>query len=257
MDLVRVGHVFRAVRVRNRWRQVDVAERAGVSATSVGRAERGQSDQLTVHALLAIATALGIRLDFEPRWRGGELGRLLSAGHSSMHDQMATLFARRSEWMAQPEVSFAIYGERGVIDILAFHPASRSLLVIELKTEIVDIQAMIGTVDRYLRLASRIAAARGWRAAHVSGWLVVRDSMANRRRVAAHAHVLRAAFPADGRGMRRWLIQPVSSIRALSFLSDRHPRNARGSTTGVRRVRQPRQLRNHAQPGGVTPGGNP
>lgn len=34
-----------------------------------------------------------------------------------------------------PEVSFSIYGQRGVIDILAWHAATRSLLVIELKTE--------------------------------------------------------------------------------------------------------------------------
>ena len=257
MDLVRLGRVFRAVRLRNRWRQVDVADRAGVSATSVGRAERGDADRLTVHALLAITTALGIRLDFEPRWRGGELDRLLSAGHSRMHEQIATLFATRPEWMLQPEVSFAIYAERGVIDILAFHPVSRSLLVIELKTEIVDIQAMIGTFDRYLRLAPRIAAERGWPAAHVSAWLVIRDTMANRRRVAAHAHVLRAAFPADGRAMRRWLRQPVSSIRALSFLSDRHPGNARGMTTGVRRVRRPRNRRLRAQRSALTPVNKP
>ncbi len=61
---------------------------------------------------------------------------------------MAVQFSRLAEWLAQPEVSFAIYGERGVIDILAFHPRSRALLVIELKTGIVDVQALIGTVDR-------------------------------------------------------------------------------------------------------------
>lgn len=247
MDLVRLGSVFRAVRIRNRWRQVDVAVRAGVSASSVGRVERGRGDTVSMRTLLAIAGALDIRVDFEPRWRGGELGRLLNAGHSAMHEQLARRLARLPDWLAQPEVSFAIYGERGVIDILAFHPASRALLVIELKTELVDVQAMIGTVDRYLRLARRIAAERGWHAASVSGWVILRGTMTNRRRVAAHANVLRAAFPADGMAMRRWLRKPVGSLRALSFLSDRHPGTVSGSTAGVRRVRTPARQRSHAQ----------
>jgi transcriptional regulator with XRE-family HTH domain len=94
MDLARLGSAFRAVRRRNRWRQADVAARAGVSAKSVGRAERGSADRLTVRTLLAISAALEIRIDFEPRWRGGELGRLLNAGHSAMHERIASEFAQ-------------------------------------------------------------------------------------------------------------------------------------------------------------------
>jgi len=41
-----------------------------------------------------------------------------------------------------------VYGERGVIDILCFHSPTGSLLVIELKTEIVDVQDLVGGVDR-------------------------------------------------------------------------------------------------------------
>jgi transcriptional regulator with XRE-family HTH domain len=239
MDGVRLGAVFRAVRIRSRLRQVDVATRAHVSAASVGRVERGHPETATVRTLLAIAAALDIRLDFEPRWRGGELGRLLNAAHSAMHEQVASRLARLPEWTAQPEVSFSIYGERGVVDLLAFHRPTRALLVIELKSELADVQAIIGTVDRYLRLARRIAAEREWRATSVSGWVVLRDTMTNRRRVAAHATVLRAAFPMDGPAVRQWLREPLGTVRALSFLSYRHPQNARGPSGGNLRVRVP------------------
>lgn len=249
MDSVRLGAVFRAVRIRSRLRQSDVAARAGVSATSVGRLERGHLEASSVRALLAIAAALDIRLDFDARWRGGELSRLLSAGHSAMHEQLAARFARLPGWITQPEVSFSIYGERGVIDVLAFHAASSALLVIELKTELVDVQALIGTVDRYLRLARRVAAERGWPAASVSGWVVLRDTMTNRRRVAAHSTVLRAAFPTAGTTIKRWLSEPVGAVRGLSFLSDRHPRNASEPSTAVRRVRRPSNGRDHAHVG--------
>jgi hypothetical protein len=106
--------------------------------------------------------------------------------------------------------------------------------VIELKTEIVDVQALIGSVDRYARLAKRIAAERGWNAHHVSCWVIVSDATRSRRRVANHGAVLGAAFPADGRAMRRWLRQPSQGIRALSFLQW----ESTGIRPGVRRVRR-------------------
>ena len=61
----------------------------------------------------------------------------------------------------EPEVSFSIYGERGIIDILAWHPSRRMLLVIELKTEIVEVNEMLGTLDRRRRLAIDIARQAG------------------------------------------------------------------------------------------------
>jgi hypothetical protein len=133
--------------------------------------------------LLAVAATLEIRLDLVPRWRGGDLDRMLGAGHGRMHEQVARLLRRYPAWIAAPEVSFAFYGERGVIDVLAFHPARRMLLVIELKTELVDVQELLSAVDRYRRLASRVAVGRGWYAKDVAAWVVFRDTSTNRRRV--------------------------------------------------------------------------
>ena len=138
-----------------------------------------------------------------PRWRGGELDRLLNARHSALHEDVATMFDRTPGWLMAPEVSFNVYGERGVIDVLAFHPATGSLLVVELKTEIVDVQELVGTMSRKVRLARRIALERGWHAGSVSGWIVVASSTTNRRRIVAHRTMLRAAFGSDGRTMRR------------------------------------------------------
>ena len=40
------------------------------------------------------------------------------------------------------EVSFSVYGERGSIDILAFHASTGSLLVIEIKSVVPDMQSI-------------------------------------------------------------------------------------------------------------------
>lgn len=196
---------------------------------------------LPVSVLLKVASSLEIHIDLLPRWRGGELTRMLNAGHAALHEAVARLMAALPGWAFAPEVSFAVYGERGVIDVLAYHGESRALLVIELKTELVDVQGLLGSVDRYRRLARGVARDRGWEAASVSVWVVLRDTDSNRRRVAAHATVLRAALPLDGWRMRRWLRAPNAAVAGLSFFSDARVRSISGVSAGVRRVRQARR----------------
>jgi len=240
MDDLRVGAAIRAVRIRRGWRQADVAQRAGSSVTAVSRVERGQLDGMPLATLRRIAAALDIRVDLVPRWRGADLDRLLNAGHAEMHEWLAHYFDRLPGWVCAPEVSFAVFGERGVIDILAWHPGRRALLIIELKTDIVDVNDLIGSADRRTRLARTIVADRGWDPATVSVWVVVAPSRTNRRRVVAHKAMLRAAFPTDGRGIRAWLLDPRGRVAALSFWPDSHAGKVGPDLTPARRVRRAR-----------------
>ena len=162
MDDQRIGWSLRSIRVRKRWRQEDLAVRAKVSRWVVMRIEQGRLASVPLGKIRAVATALDARVDAVVRWQGGDLARLVSARHARMHEIMARYFLGLSSWVVEPEVSFSIYGERGLIDVLAWHPTSRILLVIELKTEIVDLNEMLGTLDRKRRLVWRIAADRSW-----------------------------------------------------------------------------------------------
>ena len=239
MDFIRLGSAFRAVRIRKGWRQVDVALAAKVSQSLVSCIERGHVRGVSLAVLLRVAEALEVRVDVMPRWRGGDLDRMLNAGHGALHQRMARMFAG-TPWLLAPETTFAVYGERGVIDILAFHPPTGALLVIELKTDLVDVQQLITAVDRYRRLAPRIARERGWHVRSVGVWAALRDTRTNRRRVAEHADVLRVAFPGDGRSVRRWLRAPAGPMAALSFVPDGAVRPGSASSSGVRRVRRSR-----------------
>ena len=208
MDFTRLGAIVRAVRIKKRWRQRDVAGRAGVTRAAVSRLERGHAAELGVDELVRIAEALDIALKITAAWRGGELDRLLNARHSALHESVARWLLAQPGWELAPEVSFAVYGERGVIDILAWHAPTRTLLVIELKTEIVDINDLMGRVDVKQRHALDIARDRGWNARQVAVWVIVGESATNRRRVSAHRTTLRAAFPADQRTVEAWLAAP-------------------------------------------------
>ncbi len=235
MDDQRLGAILRAVRIRRRLRIIDVKARSGVSPSVISRIERGHLDTVSLATLRKVAAALDVRIDVRAFGRSGDLDRLVNARHAALHEGVARDLGRLPGWHFHPEVSFAIGVERGVIDILAIHPARKAVLVIELKTEIVDVNELVGTFDRKVRLALRIASERGWASGPgwtVGSWVVIAEGRTNRRRVQAHASMLRAAFPSDGRSIRGWLAEPEGRMRCLSF------RALEGvGRTGTRRVR--------------------
>jgi transcriptional regulator with XRE-family HTH domain len=155
-----LGALFRAVRIHLRLRQEDVARRAGVSQSTVSRIERGHLGPLPLNAIRAVVSVLEIRLDTVPSWRGGDLARVMNARHSALHERLADRLAGETGWVSAAEVSYSIYGERGVIDRLAFHAERRMLAVFEIKADLADPAGLVSQVDRYRRLAPKIAAER-------------------------------------------------------------------------------------------------
>lgn len=238
MDDFRIGTVIRLIRQARGWRQEDLSDKSGVSQSAISRIERGQIGPQSIDSVRAVAAALDIRVDLVPRWRAGDLDRLLNGGHSALHESVARIF--RDElpaWILAPEVSFAIYGERGVIDILAWHPGRRALLVIELKTDLADMNELLGTLGRKRRLAAKVAVDRGWDPLTVSAWLIISEGRTSRRRVAAHEAMMHAALPDDRNTIRRWLRDPVGTVAALSFWTDSRGTAGRRARKPIRRVR--------------------
>jgi transcriptional regulator with XRE-family HTH domain len=226
MDAVRFGRQLRALRRRRGWRQQDLGAASGVSRATIARIELGGAGRQQVQTLETIATALSAHLDARLLWNGESLDRLLDQAHASIVNELTRRLVAAA-WDVAPEVSFSIFGERGSIDILAFHPAEALLLVVEVKSVLPDLQAMLVTLDRKARLAPRIARDRGWRAASVGRILVLAGDRTARRRVEAHESVLRAAFPTRGIAVKRWLRQPDQPISGLLFVSDVRGVNAR------------------------------
>jgi transcriptional regulator with XRE-family HTH domain len=243
----RLGKAMRAVRMRRGWRQSDVAARAGISATVVSRIERGDIGRIRLDTIERVGAVLEIRIRLTASWRGSDLDRLLSSRHAALQERLVRYLSLVPGWTSLPEVSFSIRGERGVIDILAWNAATRTLVIIEVKTEIVDVLEMLGTLDRKRRLAIDIARERGWHPASVSTWLVVAESSRNRRYASAHQGMLRSVLPTNAWEMRRWLRNPIGRVAAMSFLPDGLQVNVRQGLSGRKRVRAPSQPPTHAQ----------
>jgi transcriptional regulator with XRE-family HTH domain len=239
MDPVRLGHAFRALRLNKRWRQTDLAAKAGISASAVSKIERGRLGTVRLGTLRKVAEALEASLEVRARWNGEGLDRLLDEAHAGLVEQFVSRL-RAEGWETDVEVSFAIRGERGSIDVLGYHEASGIVLVTEVKSVVPDSQATLAGVDRKARLAPEIARSRGWACRGVARLLVVGDSSTSRRRIDALAATYRAALPLSGVAVRHWLQRPDKPIAGLLFLPYVPTTHARKPTTGMQRVRKPR-----------------
>ena len=217
MNPVTFGNAIRALRRRSGWTQRQLADRARISQTSVSRAERGLARDLTLRTVERIAEALGARASLRIYWQGESLDRLLDAAHAGLVDQVIQVLVAEG-WEVFPEVTFAIRGERGSIDVLAFHPGFGAMLLIEVKSVVPDMQAMLAGIDRKVRLAPDIAAGRGWKVRSISRLLVLGEDRTSRRRLAQHAATIDRVMPLRSRAMRRWLRRPIGATGGVLFL---------------------------------------
>jgi transcriptional regulator with XRE-family HTH domain len=234
MDSVRLGLSLRALRRRRGWTQRDLATRARVSPSAISRIERGGADQLSLRLLERVAAALGARIDLRVLWQGENLDRLLDHGHARLVERTLRWLGDAG-WEAVPEVTFQVGSGRGSIDVLARHARTESLLVIEVKSVVPDIQATLAGVDRKARLAPRIGLDRGWKAAAVSRVLILPDDRTARRRVARFSATFDQAFPARTVEVRRWVRKPDGPISGIAFVSDPTHTGARHRVATIRR----------------------
>src|SRR5262245_53655099 len=241
MDVVRLGLSIRALRRRRMWTQRQLAERIGLSASEISKVERGAAGQVQLRVIERMLEALGARLSIRAFWQGEELDRLLDRDHAQMIEAMLDLLGSDG-WVTIPEATFQIGTERGSIDILAFHPATAILLVIEVKSVVPDIQATLAGIDRKARIAPAVARQRGWNVSSVGRLLVLPNDRTARRRVDAFSSTFDRALPARTVAVRRWLAAPSGPLAGVLFLSDfprgqaRHRvRSAGGAVTLARR----------------------
>jgi hypothetical protein len=110
---------------------------------------------------------------------------------------------RASGWIVAREVEIGDARSRGWIDLLAYHPVRRLLLVIEVKTELIDIGALERTFAWYEREALAASRRLGWHPRTQVGAVLVLDSNANRRRIVAAHDVFARAFPGHAVELRR------------------------------------------------------
>lgn len=222
-----------------------MAVRAGVSQDTVSRIERGQLGPLQLRTVRAVLTALEMEMDPVVRWRGGDLDRLADEGHAALVARVTRVLVAAG-WTLMPEVSFSHFGDRGSIDVLAWHAEARVLLVVEVKTTLNSIEETLRRHDVKVRIARAVAAERfGWQASNVVPLLVLPAMTSTRVRVARTDDVLRVRYPVRGRAVGAWLQAPDrasggAQVRGLlAFLRPTLPGRTASRPVARKRIRTP------------------
>jgi transcriptional regulator with XRE-family HTH domain len=242
VDDQRAGLAIRGMRRRLGWTQKELARRTRLRQQEVSDIERGRLDRSRVATIRRVANALGARVSLDLLWRGGALDRLLDERHAHLVERAAAVLAA-SGWQLRPEVSFAVLGERGSIDLLAWHEVNRAALLIEVKTVLTSLEESLRRFDVKVRLAPEIVLdLLGWRPTTIGSLLILPEATTARRRVADHPTLFAARFPDSGRAVRGWLEKPLGSLSAIWYLPIVPTVGGKRSGGGPDRVRAPKTL---------------
>jgi transcriptional regulator with XRE-family HTH domain len=234
-----LGRLVRALRRRRGWRQEDCAVRARVHRSTWSNIERGRVGQMTVATLRQCLAVVDVTLVLLPGGDRAGFDRLLDEDHA----RLEAVWTRRFQlagWQVWAERSFNHFGERGRVDLLCWHPATRTLAVVEIKTDLADSQQLLGVLDTKVRLGPVLAKELGLPApGRVMPVLIFKESMTTRRRLGRLAPLF-ARFDLRGQAAMSWLQHPAAAGLGSGVLLFTDANADRVRELSPRRVRPPR-----------------
>jgi transcriptional regulator with XRE-family HTH domain len=223
------------------WTQRRLARVAGTSQTLISAIERCAEPELPMATAVRVLRALDIPFDLR-------LATPLSTRpvRDAAHARCVAYAARRLEahgFVVKTEVEVGGPGWFGSIDVLAYHPGSHILFVIDVKTELLDLGELQRQLTRYERVAWDVARALGWRPRSVTGVVLVLATDANDRRMATEHAWFEREFTVRHRELMA-LIEaprepPARGRRAIAMIDPRTRRRAWSLPTWLDHRRRP------------------
>jgi transcriptional regulator with XRE-family HTH domain len=174
--------------------QRELAAAVGVSRAHVAAIESGRANP-SLDLVTRIAEALGLELDFRVRApivfgrsRQRDLVHARCSGHIDRR-------LRRGGWSTQREVEIVHGRSHGWIDLVAYDPRTRTMLIVEIKTRLDDIGLLERQVAWYERTGPAIASRLGWRPVRILTWVLVLASDEAESVMQTDREVLALSFP--------------------------------------------------------------
>lgn len=205
--------------------QAELAAAARVSRAHIASVESGRANP-SLQTVERIAAALGLDLQLLGRtpvvidppiqrdavhaWCSGYVDRRLS----------------RLGWDVRREVTIVRGRVRGWIDLLAYDPRRRLLLIIEIKTWIDDVGSIERQLDWYIREGPAVARALGWRPATTIGWMLALATSDVDEALRRNRQVVDRALPGRAVDLRR-ILDGQANVPGMRGVALIDPRNRR------------------------------
>jgi len=197
-------------------------------------------DRMAIGTIRRVFRAMDASFDGMVGWRAGDLDRLTDERHAGVVEAVIRVL-RQLGWDVVAEATYAVYAERGSIDIFASRIAERAIAIFEIKSDLTTIEATIRKHGEKVRLAEAALGRRwlGWEPTSIARILVFPEDRTVRRRVKAHAATFATAYPLSSRDVRAWLARPGESAGGIWFLTPKAGTVGSQARGGARRVRLP------------------
>jgi len=211
-DLSRtIAAVVQAGRTDLGWSERELARRLGTNQRAIQRLESGTQRHINSVLASAALSLLGIRVSFA----GNELSRATRLEQrDAVHARCCAYVVRqlrRRGWETRVEVEIGEGRFRGWIDILAFRPCDRALLIVEVKTRFDDAGRILRTLGWYTRSSRDAAEALGWKPRRIVPTLLLLATIETDARLTGQRDLVLERLPGGSRELGRWLDDPASS----------------------------------------------
>lgn len=225
---LQVGAIIRATRLEHGWSQDTLAARVRTSQSTIARLESGQLAFLDATLVSRVFAVLGIRSAFDARTLGLASRR---EQRDVVHAACEAHVARRlgaAGWEPRLELEIGSGRWRGWIDLLAYRPLDRALLLGEIKSELDDFGRIERTLGWYEREAPAVAERLGWHPATLRTALIVLVTDENDERLTRNAALLGQSFAGTAADLARWVAEPgvAPPARSIAMID---PRSRRAS----------------------------
>jgi len=203
LDPTTIGRRVPDLRRAIGWTQAELARRADSSQATISAIECGHTSGLSCRMAARLLKAMGARASIiidVPYLADRE--RQTDATHARCVAYVATRL-ERAGWLVAVEVEIGGDRARGWIDVLAWHPGTHVVLIVEVKTELRDMGAVERQLSRYERAAWRAARSLGWPPRAVVGALLVLATTAVDERARENRRPLDRSFPARAVSLQR------------------------------------------------------
>jgi transcriptional regulator with XRE-family HTH domain len=230
------------------WSRRELARRARLSRHVVDRVENASASP-SLAAIARLFDTLGIEAELVTRAPFLVDGaRQRDAAHARCGEYIHRRLKRLGV-LVEREVGIVDGRTHGWIDLLAFEPTTRSLVIIEIKTQLDDVGQVERTLGWYERQVWTACRRLRWRPSRVVSWLVLLATEAVEARLEVNRAALRLAFPERAPAMHRWLRDPTSGRvpgRGLAVVDPRNRRRVWLLRTRLDGRRSPSPYRNYA-----------
>jgi DNA-binding XRE family transcriptional regulator len=222
---VQFASLCRETRVMLDISQQVLADAAGVSRSLIAAIETGRANP-SLDVVMRIGDVLGLELELVGRPPIAVGTRTRGAVHARCSGYVDRRLCGNG-WETRREVEIVGDRSHGWIDLLAFDPRTRVLVIVEVKTWLEDMGAIERQLAWYERAARDVAAGIGWQPNSITSWLLLLASDEVEASLRRNRDLLHIAFPRRAIDMRLDVTQParlVTSGRGLALIDPRSRR---------------------------------